>query len=173
MSANNRLTNIMTDIKGKTRNKSLKLVFICSGNIIRSVFAEFLAKKYFISKDKAIVFESAGCFYQNSKISSLAKNWLHKEGISIQEINSHNPRLLSNYMDDFSKTDLFIGMTSEHIDYLNNYNIDIPAFLIKDLVLNKREDVLDPYFEPNQEENIMLELKDLISRFCELLENIL
>ena len=150
----------------------LKFVFVCSGNIIRSPYAEFIAKKIFNSKKILnIIIESGACFYQNSSLIEFTIKWLKKSGISEKEIYSHTPRLISNFEQEFADTDIFIGMTRDHLDYLNGYFPKKQSFLLKEIVLDKNEDVLDPYFEPKLENRIMMDLKELIIQFCKIIED--
>ena len=60
----------------------------------------------------------------------------------------------------------------EHLAYLQ---LEFPgkSFLIKEMILGKNEDVLDPYYYPDQGEKVMKELKELVLTFCKQLEDIL
>ena len=149
---------------------SFKIVFLCSGNVIRSPFAEFLARKYvdYPSKQK-LIFESGACTYQNSSILPFTRKWLLKKGFSDKEIRNHNPRLITNYYDDFFDTDLFIGMTKEHIAHIKEIFPTKNAYLLKELVLGKNEDILDPYLNSVIEDQIMEELDEMIYEFCALI----
>jgi protein-tyrosine-phosphatase len=157
----------------KNESKDIKITFVCTGNIIRSAYAEYMAKKYFKLKNKPnLKFDSGACFHQNSYIYPLTKKLLLNEGIPEVEILSHKPRLIENYFGDFKRTTLFIAMTKQHLEYLDR-QFPGSSFLLKDIVENRKEDVLDPYYYPNKEEEIMNELKSLIIRFCEELEKLI
>ena len=151
------------------KNSTSTITFVCSGNVIRSPYAEYLSKLNFT--DKRIIFDSGACFYQNRKIFPLTKKWLMKENLLEEDIDNHKPRLISNFLKDFETTTLFIAMTKEHEQYLKRHWPE-KTFLLKKIVMNKDEDVLDPYDYPEKENEIMKELKKLTIEFCRKLENI-
>ena len=157
----------------KNESKDVRITFVCTGNIIRSAYSEFLAKKYFKSKsDKIIIFDSGACKHQNSYMYPLTQNLLLKEGYNQIQLEAFRPRLIEYYMNDFNKTTLFIAMTKEHLAYIEK-NFPGKGFLLKDMVLGKKEDVLDPYYFPEKEIEIMKELKNLIKEFCRKLEELI
>ncbi len=154
----------------QNEKNDIKISFVCTGNIIRSAYAEYLAKKYFHSKnDKKVLFDSGACFHQNSYIHSLPKRLLLQEGYSEELVIAHKPRWIENYPDNFNKTTLFVAMTQRHMDYLDE-NFPGKGFLIKEIVEGKKEEVLDPYYYPEKGEEIMKELKELVIKFCKILE---
>lgn len=159
----------------KNEKNDVKISFVCTGNIIRSAYAEYLAKKYFHPKNgtsKKVIFDSGACYHQNSYIHPLSKRLLLQEGFTEEQVTAHKPRWIENYLDDFNKTTLFIAMSQRHMRYLNEAYPG-KGFLIKDIIEGKKEEVLDPYYYPEQGEEIMKELKELVLKFCKLLEELL
>lgn len=157
----------------KNETKDVKITFVCTGNIIRSAYSEYLAKKYFHSKsNRKMIFDSGACKHQNSYMYPLTQKLLLKEGYSEVQLDAFKPRLIEYYMDNFNESSLFIAMTKEHLAYIEKTFPD-KGFLLKEIVLGKKEDVLDPYYYPEKEIEIMIELKKLILEFCKKLEEIL
>lgn len=153
-------------------DKEVKITFVCSGNIIRSAYAEFIAKKYFKSKDgKKIRFDSGACFNQNRYMYPLTKKLLLKEGYEEKDLDTFKPRLIENYLGEFNESTIFIAMTRDHVRYLKRKYPD-KTFLLKEMILNKIEDVEDPYYVPEKGIEIMNELKELILKLCEMFEKI-
>ena len=151
---------------------TIKISFVCTGNIIRSAYAEYLTKKYFHPRNNVkIIFDSGACYHQNSYIHPLSKKLLLQEGYTEEQVTAHKPRWIENYLDDFNKTTIFIAMTNRHMRYLDKVYSG-KGFLLKDIVEGKKEEVLDPYYYPEQGEEIMKELKELILRFCKMLEEL-
>ncbi|MHA1991806.1 MAG: arsenate reductase/protein-tyrosine-phosphatase family protein [Candidatus Hodarchaeales archaeon] len=156
--------------------KPWEIIFICSGNIMRSPFAEFLSKKYVEDYDpeikKELVFKSGGVTYQNDSISEITKNLLIQEGIDKEEITKHKPRLLDNYPDYFSGNIFFIPMTNEHKKILKmkgkNY-----VFTLNQIIKSSNKDVLDPYFNPEMELEIFNDLKNSTKMLIEELNKLL
>lgn len=161
------------EIIRENKSKQIKITFACTGNIIRSVYAEYIAKKYFSQKYFSnLTFDSGACKHQNSYIHPLSKKLLLEEGYSEGQLLAFKPRYIEYYLDDFNKSTLFIGMTREHLMYLQSEFPD-RSFLLKKMILGKEEDVLDPYYYPEQGEKAMKELKELVLSFCKQLEEIL
>lgn len=157
----------------KNEPHTIKVTFVCTGNIIRSAYSEYLAKKYFQSKNYSkIIFDSGACKHQNSYMYPLTKNLLLQEGYSENQLSSFKPRLIQNFISEFEKSTIFIAMTKEHLNYIEK-KYPGKGFLLKEIVLGKKEDVLDPYYFPEKENEIMTELKELVLDFCKKLENLI
>lgn len=154
----------------KDENDVIKITFVCTGNIIRSAYSEYLAKKYFQSKNKSnLLFDSGACKHQNSYMYPLTKKLLLQEGYSEEQLSTFKPRLIQNYFSEFEKSTMFIAMTQEHLNYIEK-KFPGKGFLIKEIVLGKKEDVLDPYYFSEKENEIMAELKGLVIDFCKKID---
>jgi protein-tyrosine-phosphatase len=158
--------------------KPWEIVFICSGNIMRSPYAEFLSKKYIKDYNpeikKNLIFKSGGVVYQNDTISEIAKNLLIQEGIDKEDIIKHKPRFIDNYSEYFSGNIFFIPMTAEHKKILKMKG-KTTIFTMNQIVKASKEDVLDPYFNPEMEIEIFNDLNNstrmLIKELSKLLNN--
>lgn len=126
------------------------LIFICSGNIIRSPYAhllfEHLLEKDIELKSKMQV-ESGGVTYRNSSLSMEARNMLVKEGVSTKKISEFIPRYFPDHPDMFQGVDLVLVMEKNHI-----HKIPVEdTFLLLEFTLGIANDVPDPYFNPPYE----------------------
>ena len=77
------------------KSKELKITFACTGNIIRSAYAEYLAKKFFSEKNFTnLIFDSGACKHQNRYMHPLSKKLLLEEGYKEGQLDAFKPRLI-------------------------------------------------------------------------------
>ena len=131
--------------------ESFTINFICSGNIIRSPYAELLfeklIRKYDVLSNKISV-ESGGVKYRNSMISEESAVMLLKEGVAEERINRFSPRFYRDFPEMFEKNDLILVMEQSHLKCIPRKYSD-KSFLFLDFVYGKAiGDVPDPYFDP-------------------------
>ncbi len=155
-------------LKSLLRKKSVRINFICSGNIIRSPYAEILFE-HLIQDEKKSFFrtiqtESGGVRYRNSSISAESTDMLLREGVSQDRINHFTPRYFLDYPSMFESVDLILVMERSHLRSIPS-KFKGKAFLLLDFVYGKNDDVPDPYFDPPYERAynmIKKALQDLI-----------
>jgi protein-tyrosine phosphatase len=159
-----------------SEKENFSINFICSGNIIRSPYAEILFEKLIADSNEGLVnkilVESGGVRYRNSRISNQTKSMLLKEGISKERIHRFTPRFFPDFPDMFEKNDLILVMEQSHLTEIPSKFTEI-AFLLLEFTFGKREDVPDPYFDPPYERvyNILKKaLFELNTQFLNALE---
>ncbi|UCE13047.1 MAG: hypothetical protein JSV04_12750, partial [Candidatus Heimdallarchaeota archaeon] len=107
--------SILNKFKGSNR---FNIIFICSGNIIRSPYAhllfEHLLRENSYLKRKIYV-DSGGVTYRNYSISSESKDMLLREGVSLEAISNFIPRYYPDYPSMFHDVDLVLVMERRHI----------------------------------------------------------
>jgi protein-tyrosine-phosphatase len=104
----------------------VKILFVCSGNVFRSMSAEKLLKKYLSDNNISDIFvDSAGiCGDKNQKISLSVLEQLKKFGVDAKE-HKHKKCLKKN----IKWADLVVSMGHDHRKYLKeNFNIDSVLF---------------------------------------------
>lgn len=162
---------IITDIP-----KPWQIIFICSGNIMRSPYAEFIAKKYIKENSSAtpnkLKIKSGGVHYQNEKIHRTVQYLLMQEGFDEKEITDHQPRLIDNYKSYFNEKGIYVAMTNEHRNILITKGKKT-VFMLKELTESKKIDILDPYFNPIIAEEIFCDIKKNVKKFVSELINII
>ena len=94
----------------------MKILFVCSSNICRSPYCEYLLKRM-AKEDKELsqIIEkvsSAAVLNQSFKIHPKAVVALKREGFSEEEIYAHKPRFKWCAWKDFKEADLIIGMNN-------------------------------------------------------------
>ncbi|OLS23454.1 MAG: Low molecular weight protein-tyrosine-phosphatase PtpB [Candidatus Heimdallarchaeota archaeon LC_2] len=122
-----------------------EIVFVCSGNIIRSAFAELLAKNLL----PTIKFSSCGTVYFNNQILHETKVALISREISSEIINNFKPTHITNAKKYNLNSCIFFGMTNKHLKEIrNHFGNDANVRLLRDLI-DEHEEVEDPYFTNN------------------------
>ena len=133
------------------QGESFTINFICSGNIIRSPYAEILFEHMVLkAKDKLpikIQVESGGVTYRNTMISRESASMLLREGIRKERIEQFSPRFLPDYPESFANSDLILVMERSHIRSIPPEYRE-KTFLLLEFVYGRDEDVPDPYFDP-------------------------
>ena len=132
----------------------IKLLFICYGNICRSVMAEFVMKDLVSksSKEKEFYIESAAVSMEEigNHIYPLAKDCLYRNGIQNHDINKKTSRQLT--MEDYQNFDyLIIAEESNRPlalqivgDDVDNKIHKLLEFAVEDSIKNK--DIADPWY---------------------------
>ena len=64
------------------QKEEVKILFICSGNIMRSPFAEYRARQLLDSSRKNITFKSGGVVYRNTSLYSEKRGYLICHGLN-------------------------------------------------------------------------------------------
>ena len=149
------------------------IIFICSGNIIRSPYAHLLFK-HLIQEDveltKKIRVDSGGVTYRNSSISVEAHEMLLKEGVPSEKIIEFIPRYFTDYPDMFQGVDLVLVMEKNHIRRVPR-NIRDQTFLLLEFTQGITDNVPDPYFNPPFERSFKI-IKEAVIQLRESLKGI-
>jgi len=141
----------------------VQVLFICSGNIMRSPFAEYRARQ--LLERKNITFKSGGVIYRNTRLSSETHRYLVGFGLQSKDLTSFRPMYINDFLEIFEEADLILVMEENHLNYLENY-IE-KSFLLTEFV-GETGDVLDPYFE-GQMDIIYNQLNELVIKLVEIL----
>lgn len=96
----------------------MKILFVCSSNVCRSPYCEFVFRKMADNDPdlKAVTerVDSAAVLNKSKKLHRLSYAALLKEGFSAEELDAFVPRHISNAADVFDDADVIIGMTRWH-----------------------------------------------------------
>lgn len=123
--------------QGKYCDIMKSILFICAGNIFRSMSAELCLKKQLSEKHINLKVASAGLFAQKQDVQPIVKEELEKLGI---DCTKHRQRKVTKKILDSS--DLVVLMTKEHQRILKEeFNVD--SVLFNEIAFGKKEDFLD------------------------------
>ena len=145
------------------------IVFICSGNIIRSPYAHLLFEHLLeedIELKNKINVESGGVTYRNSSISMETRDMLVREGVSLNKISEFTPRYFPDHPDMFQGVDLVLVMEESHIRKIPI----VDTFLLLEFTLGIADNVPDPYFNPPYERSFQL-IKEALIHLREFFRN--
>lgn len=118
--------------------KKIKILFVCSGNIFRSMSAEYCLKQ-FLEKNKIDKFEvsSAGLTAKNQALNDDVKEILDELGI---DVSKHKQRRLNDKI--IKENDLIVAMGENHKLFLKeNFDLDVPLF--NEIAYNHQTGLLD------------------------------
>jgi protein-tyrosine phosphatase len=142
------VTNSIELLGALSVQKKIRIVFICSGNVMRSPYAEMLFEKY-IKKQQIsgprIISESLAVTYRNSHILSQTYDLLIENGVSPERIAQFTPRFIDDNLEVCQNADLIFGMTEDHLKVLADWEEKV--FLLSKFVDGpSAEDIPDPFF---------------------------
>lgn len=153
--------------------EQITVLFLCSGNIVRSPAAEMLFeaeldKHYGTTRVKAI---SGATTYFNSRIMDFTKDFLVKEGIPSERILKFFPRNIKQYSELLDEADIIIGMVATHIRLIPKEYRE-KAFTLSELATGEKYDIPDPWgdtFSAYQEvfETVKEYILKLVDKFAE------
>lgn len=114
------------------------ILFICTGNIFRSVTAEY-ALKATLSVDAIYAVHSAGLIDAPHEIVSFVEDYLKGRGL---DVSRHQPKKLTREMLD--EADLAVAMDTEHRHQINQtFNRRLPLF--SEIAYGTEEPLRDVY----------------------------
>jgi len=148
----------------------MNVLFVCSSNICRSPYCEFMFRKMIINDDKLskedIKVSSSAVFNKSKEIFPKAVVALKKEGFADEEIKSFKSSFKWFDMSRFKEADIIIGMSHMHkmltpIKYRKKY------MTLSEAAIGEYKGIPDPFLYKTQEEydKVMDVLKDYLKKF--------
>ena len=121
----------------RSPNTTKTILFVCTGNIFRSMVAEYALKAQLNKWSTSYVVESAGTKAGNQMILPLLREQLKQKGIDPR---GHRPRQVTEKL--LKRADLIIAMSTDHQEFLRReFGREVPLF--SQAVYDKVEPVLD------------------------------
>ena len=154
----------------------MKIVFVCSSNICRSPYCEYMFKRM-IENDKALASKvekvsSAAMLNKSFKIHPKAALALKREGFSDEEVFAHHPRYKLEAWKDLKEADLIIGMNNS-----NKFFTPIPFKkkfkTLSEVAIGKYVDIPDPWLMKDIDKyyKVMDGIKEYLIQFAQNLKN--
>lgn len=155
----------------------MKILFVCTSNIMRSPYCEFVFNRMMcddpLLAEKVEWARSAALRWRYRHMHRQAKIALVHEGFSQEEVDSYRPRHVLIDRELFERADVIIGMTRSHLKMLPRRYRDKFSTLTEAATGVHRE-LRDPYWErlPQDEyEKRMAEISDYLTRYAEIIKN--
>lgn len=128
------------------KKETIVVLFLCSGNIVRSPIAEMLLemeleKRFGKTRIKAI---SGATTYFNDRIMDITKDLLIKAGVPPKRLLQFYPRNIKQYPELLEQADIIIGMEGTHVRLLPK-QYRSKSFTISELAAGEKKDIPDPW----------------------------
>lgn len=117
------------------------LLLLCSGNMVRSAFAELYARHL----GCPLPVRSAAASYRNPSLHPETDRALAARGVSEAERRAFRPRMLEDLDPPAARNELVLGMTPLHLAAARAAGAPGPTFLLT-AALGERRAIEDPYF---------------------------
>lgn len=117
------------------------LLFLCSGNILRSAFAELYARHL----DCPLPARSAATTYSNERIHPAVPRALQARGVVLGALGEFRPRHMGDAGVHVGPRTLVLGMTRDHAEALRALGLDAPPAFLLSHASGLREEIGDPF----------------------------
>jgi protein-tyrosine-phosphatase len=118
------------------------VLFLCSGNMVRSAFAELYARYL----ECPVPVSSAATIYRNARILDETARALERRGVPSSWTKAFRPRHVSDVLRDLETGTLILGMARMHLEPLGSVRARCPVFLLAAL-LGEGADIADPVLD--------------------------
>jgi len=142
----------------------ITIVFLCSGNIIRSAYAELVFDKMISEEDclrDRIKVRSGAVKYYNRRIFSGIIPFLVQEGVDRSRITDFRPQHINDYPELLTEANLILVMTQNQLNSIPVENRN-KAHLLYEFVFGEPLEIPDPYFDPPMGRAVNLLKKALV-----------
>lgn len=153
----------------------MKILFVCSSNVCRSPFAEFvfgrLVEQSPVLSAAGIEVGSSAVFNRSKYIYPKAVVSLEREGFSKEAVLAHKPAYKSTDKKRFEEADAIIGMSKIH-RILTPHKYRDKFVTLSEAATGKYTPIPDPFLYPSQNEydKVMSVIKKYLTLYAEKLE---
>ncbi len=122
---------------------SRAVLFLCTGNMVRSAFADLYARHL----GCPLPVSSAATLFRNDHLLDETARALEARGVPPAWTRAFRPRHLSDLVDDLDESTLILGMARQHLEPLaRRPELQQRAFLLARLV-GETDEILDPVLD--------------------------
>lgn len=131
----------------------MKILFVCSSNVCRSPYCEFMLRRMVAGDDvlsrAGIEISSSAVLNHSKEIFPKAVVALKNEGFSEEELLRHKPSHKSNARDRFEEADIIIGMSRFH-KLLTPASCRSKYITLSEVAEGKYTPIPDPWLKTSQ-----------------------
>jgi Protein-tyrosine-phosphatase len=150
----------------------MKILFVCSSNVCRSPYAEFVFKRLVenndILKENIESVRSAAVLNKSHDIFDKTVNSLVSEGFSEKDVLMHKPAFKSTNRALFEEADVIIGMSAMH-KYLTPKKYRAKFITLSEAAIGKVIKIPDPFLIKTQ--SAYDDVMEIIKLFLDLYAN--
>lgn len=152
----------------------MNILFVCSSNVCRSPYCEFMLRRLIENDDKLkgrISVSSSAVFNKSKVIFPKAVDALVREGFDREEVLAHKPTFKIGARQRFEDADVIVGMSNMH-KWLTPKKYRKKYVSLSQAAIGKYSPIPDPFLARNQAEydKTMTVLKDYIMRYFDKLK---
>jgi len=119
--------------------KEVKILFVCTGNVFRSMSGDYCLKNYLKKKNiKGFKISSAGTHAKNQKIAKETQKTLLSLGINVKK---HKQRRINQKI--YNENDLIIAMAEDHKEFIEKRFGKEKVVLFKEILYGKKISLRD------------------------------
>ena len=118
------------------------MLFLCTGNMVRSAFAELYARHIGCPVEVG----SAATVYRNDHLMDVTARALLERGVSPRAVNSFRPRHLDDVLELLCADTLVLGMAASHLAAVRRPELRRRAHLLES-VLGGTGEIADPVLD--------------------------
>ncbi len=155
-------------------NKPFKVLFVCSSNVCRSPYCEYVFRRMIenddLLKDKVEV-NSSAVFNKSKEIFPRAVTSLVNEGFDEEYVLSHKPTFKWGDGERFAEADVIIGMSKTH-KLLTPFKYQHKFVTLSEAATGEYSPVPDPFLYATQEkyDECMQVLKAYLQLYFEIVK---
>lgn len=156
--------------------KTYKVLFVCSSNVCRSPYCEFLLRRMVENDDSLkgrVEVSSSAVFNRSKSIFPRAVVVLKREGFDENEILAHKPHFKSDIA-RYADADIIIGMSKTH-GLMTPHKYRKKYVPLSKIATGKYKPVPDPFLATSQKayDKTMAVLKEYVEKYFEKLKKML
>ncbi len=151
----------------------MKILFVCSSNVCRSPYCEFVLRRLIQNDDATrgkIEVSSSAVFNRSKNIFPRAVDILVREGFDKEEVLAHKPSFKTDKQ-RYEEADVIIGMSKTH-GLLTPHKYRKKYHTLSEIAAGKYKPIPDPFLATSQKayDKTMAVLKEYVEMYFEKLK---
>ena len=162
-SASTRYPVRMSELQQLAR-AATEVVFVCSGNIVRSAYAELFGRHVLRLK---VPLRSCATTYRNQRIHVTTERTLRLRGVPFEALEEFHPTFVTDLQPTPGPGSLLLAMREAHLEILREHGLD--GVLLGE-VLEPGREIADPVLEDAEFPAVFAEIEAALRAWAALTE---